>query len=181
MAEDVLSIQTTVPGVPRLELRQAVAAAPVANPAAPAAQPAGAAAAPVGGGAAAPVNPAAPAAVNPAPAAANPAAPAAGQPVTTPPTQANPVTQVMENTVVGGVTKQVPVMFTQTFANSLTSVEPVQSGSIGMGTLTGSIGVVKSSTAKGGAERTIGMGGWSTTLALVAGGVVMGMLRVFAF
>jgi len=147
---------------------------PVAVPAAPvAAAPAPVGAAPVGG-AAAPANPAAvPAAVNPAPAAAAPVA-------TTPPTQANPVTTVNQNTLVGGVTKQVPVVFTQTFAGSLTSVAEVRS--VGMGTLTGSVGLVKSGSAKTGGvgrvgEGTAGMGGWMVTV--VVGGMVVGGYRVW--
>lgn len=166
---------TTPTPTPNLELRQAVAPAPV--PVAPA--PVGGA--PVGG-AAAPVNPAvAPQAVNPAPAAANPAAPAAGQPVTTPAMQANPVTTIMQNTVVGGVSKQVPVVFTQTFAGSLTSVDAVQSGSVGMGSLTGSVGVVKSSAAMAGRRGMGGMEGWGGMVAAVAAGTLVGWVRVVGF
>jgi len=99
---------------------------------------------------------------------------------TTPPTQANPVTTVNQNTLVGGVTKQVPVVFTQTFAGSLTSVAEVRS--VGMGTLTGSVGLVKSGSAKTGGvgrvgEGTAGMGGWMVTV--VVGGMVVGGYRVW--
>lgn len=75
----------------------------------------------------------------------------------------------MQNTIVGGVSKQVPVVFTQTFAGSLTSVEAVQSGTVGMGTLTGSVGGVKSSAAVAG--RVGGMEGWG---GVVVAGVVVG-------
>lgn len=170
-----LSIQTAHPN---LELRQAAVpvaqAAPQPNNAAPAAP---VVAAPVGGGAAAPVN--APAAANPAPVAANPAAPAAGQPVTVAAGQPNPVTTVMVNTIVGGVSKQIPVAFTQTFANSLTAVDAAQSGSVGMGTLTGSVGVVKSSAAKAGVTgRGKGLG-WGVTLLMGLVGMGAGLARVF--
>lgn len=188
----ITSPTTTSTPASYLELRQVAAPAPVPvaapkpNPAAPAAAPV--APAPVGGapvgGAAAPVNPAAaPAAVNPAPVAANPAAPAAGQPVTTAAVQANAVTTVMENTIVGGVSKQIPVVYTQKFAGSLTSVEAVQSGSVGMGTLTGSVGVVKSSAAMAG-RMGFGNGrmeGWGGMVVVVGAGVVVGWVRVVGF
>ena len=115
------------PHLNNLELRQP-AAPPVPNPAAPAANPVAPGAAPpqagVGGAG---------------------AAPAAAQPA--PGAQANPVTTILVQTVVGGVTKQVPVAFTQTFGAGVSAPE-VQSGSIGLGTLTGQVGVVKTKDAK---------------------------------
>ena len=123
----------------------APAAAPAnaqANPAANA-QPAPAAkapAAPAVAPAAAPA-PAAPAAgvggAGAAPAAAQPPAGAG----------ANPVTTIQVATVVGGVTKTVASVLTQTFEPA-GSAPAVQSGSIGLGTLTGQVGVVKTKDAK---------------------------------
>ena len=154
---DVDLLQDLDPHLRRLELRQAVAA-PAAPVAANPAQAANPVAAP---GQAAPIAPnvapaAAPAPVaNPAPVNnPNAAAPVAGvgggavpgaQPGAN--AQANPVTTIMVQTVVGGVTKQVPVAFTQTFGAGA-SAPAVQSGEIGLGTLTGKIGVVKTSEAK---------------------------------
>ena len=104
---------------------------------------------------------AAPAAAQPAaaqPAAAQPAAaapaagvggagaaPAAAQPQ--PGAQADPVTTIQVQTVIGGVTTQVPQLYTQTFAAGA-SAPPVLTGTIGLGTLTGKIGVVKTQDAK---------------------------------
>lgn len=158
---------------PTLELRQVAApVAPAAAPAAPVA-PVAAAPAPVGaapvGGAAAPVNPAAaPAAVNNAPTQAAGAAPAA----TTAQTQAATVTTLMANVVVGGVTKQVPQIFTQTFASTFVAAQEVQSGSLGMGTLTGTPGAVKTGSAKsdGGIKR--GGGRWDIGGLMFLTGVV---------
>jgi hypothetical protein len=87
----------------------------------------------------------------------------------------------MQNTIVGGVSKQVPVVFTQTFAGSLTSVEAVQSGSVGMGSLTGSVGVVKSSAAMAGRRGVGGVEGWGGVVAVGAAGVVVGWVRVVGF
>ena len=139
---------TTTPFLQHLDLRQvaAPAAAPAnaqANPAANA-QPAPAAKAP-----AAPA--AAPAAAAPAPAAPAAgvggagAAPAAAQPPAG--AGANPVTTIQVATVVGGVTKTVASVLTQTFGPA-ESAPAVQSGSIGLGTLTGQVGVVKTKDAK---------------------------------
>ena len=128
-----------------LDLRQ-VAAPAAAQPAAAqpaaaqpaAAQPAAAqpaAAAPAAAGAAAPA-----AGVGGAG-----AAPAAAQPQ--PGAQADPVTTIQVQTVIGGVTTQVPQLYTQTFAAGA-SAPPVLTGTIGLGTLTGKIGVVKTQDAK---------------------------------
>ena len=148
---------TPTPFLKHLDLRQV--AAPAAAPAA--AQPAANnpnAAAPVAAPAANNPNAAAPAAapVAPQPAPAAPGAPAAGvggagaaapaaQPA--PGAQANPVTTIQVETVVGGVTKTVPEVYTQTFG-AVASAPPVLTGSIGLGTLTGKIGVLKTQDAK---------------------------------
>lgn len=81
--------------------------------------------------------------------------PAAAQPA--PGAQANPVTTITVNTVIGGVTKQVPKVYTQTFGAAL-SAPAVSTGSVGMGTLTGRIGVVKTANAKSDARRVGGAG-----------------------
>lgn len=83
------------------------------------------------------------------------AGPAAAQPA--PGAQANGISVIEVTTVVGGVTKVIPSTFSQKFAGGQ-SAPPVQTGTIGLGTLTGKIGVVKSSEAKNdgvnGFERT---------------------------
>ena len=111
------------PFLQHLDLRQAAAPAPAPAPAAPA-PAAGAPAAGVGGAGA-------------APAAAQPPANAG----------ANSVTTQQITTVVGGVTKVVNTIITET-SGAGTTAPAVQSGSIGLGTLTGSIGVVKTQDAK---------------------------------
>lgn len=160
--------QELAPHVQHLDLRQAVAPAaqPVAKPAAqPAAVPP--AAAPV-----APVAPVAPAA---------PAAPVAGvggggqaaaQPA--PGAVANPVTTIMVNTVVGGVTTQVAVPYTQSFG-AAASIPSVPSGSIGLGTLTGQVGVVKTQNAKSDAVRP---GATGLLMEMVAMTVLGGVLAI---
>ncbi|KAL9125381.1 MAG: hypothetical protein Q9217_005404 [Psora testacea] len=110
---------------------------------------------PGGNAQAAPVAPAA----NPAPPAPAPlpgvgggAGQAGAQPA--PGAQANPVTTIYVQTVVGGVTTTVPELYTQSFGDGV-SAPPVQTGSIGMGTLTGEIGVVKTGQAKSDATAEI--------------------------
>lgn len=118
------------PILQHLDLRQAAAPAPAPAPAAPA--PAPAAPAPAAGAPAAGVGGAG-------------AAPAAAQPPAN--AGANSVTTQQITTVVGGVTKVVNTIITETSGAGVTA-PPVQSGSIGLGTLTGSIGVVKTQDAK---------------------------------
>ncbi|KAL9099571.1 MAG: hypothetical protein Q9163_004951 [Psora crenata] len=170
----------TVPYLRHLDLRQVAPVQPAANaqiPPAANAQVTPAANAQVTPAANAQVTPAANAKVPPAanaqvPPAANaevppaepvPVAPVAGvggggaagaaQPA--PGTQVNPVTTVNVETVIGGVTTVVPGVFTQNFGLGPT-LPPVETGSIGMGTLTGEIGVVRTDQAKNGAISTIG-------------------------
>lgn len=148
-----LQQDTTAIRPKHLDLRQNVAA-PAAQPAAvpdPGAQAAPAPAAPAAPVAPVPA-PAAPAA--PVPGVGGGAAPAPAQPI--PGAPANPVTMVLVNTVIGGVTTQVSVAFTQTFA-AAASAPAVQSGSIGLGTLTGQVGVVKTQNAKSEAVKLGGM------------------------
>ena len=139
------------PILQHLDLRQA--AAPAAAPApAPAA---GAPAAGVGGAGA-------------APAAAQPPANAG----------ANSVTTQQITTVIGGVTKVINTIITET-SGAGTTAPAVQSGSIGLGTLTGQIGVVKTQDAKSDAiitgprwgVREVGMV-FVTGLAALGGGVL---------
>lgn len=153
-----------------LDLRQVAAAQPAA------AQPAAAKPAVANAAAATTVAQAAPAV---APVAAAPAAPAAGvggagavpaaaQP--TPGAQANPVTTIMVNTVVGGKTTQVPKVYTQTFG-AATSAPPVQSGQIGLGTLTGKVGVVKTQDAKSDAVAVGRNFAWGNVVVVMVAGV----------
>ena len=94
--------------------------------------------------------------------------------------QANPVTTAEIETVVGGVTKMVPTVYTQTFAGGV-QAPSVKSGSIGMGTLTGKIGVVKTDQAKSDALPIIaGPGRMGTTLGII-GGWIMTMMVGGAF
>lgn len=151
------------PFLKHLDLRQvaAPAAQPAVQPAAGAqAQPAAKPAA-QGAGAAAPVAqpaPNQPAVAAPAPAVGvggAGAAPAGKQPGAN--EQANPVTTIMVDTFIGGKKTQVPKVYTQTFAQPVSSI-PVKKGVIGMGTLTGSVGVVKTQNAKSDAVPMIGKG-----------------------
>ena len=138
---DLRDAVSVSPYIKHLDLRQVAAAQPAA------AQPAGAkAAAPVPANQpAAAVPAAAPAQGAPVAGVGGGGAPAAAQPA--PGAQANPVTTIQVETVVGGVTKTVPKVYTQTFGAA--GVAPsVSSGSIGLGTLTGKIGVVKTDQAK---------------------------------
>ena len=202
---DLQNSASTSPYLKHLDLRQVAPAAnqpaaaqPADQPAAaPADQPAaGAGVAPANQAGAAPADqPAAPVAGQgnappevPAPAPA-PAAPVAGvggggapQAQPAPGAQANPVTTMMIDTVIGGVKTQVQKVFTQSFGVG-GSAPSVMSGSIGMGTLTGKIGVVKTNSAKSDAiprRDNMGrrcallgiIGSWVTAMTL--GGVLLG-------
>ncbi|KAK4935109.1 hypothetical protein LTR10_023780 [Elasticomyces elasticus] len=63
---------------------------------------------------------------------------------TTAVTQISPVTTYLANSYIGGVATQVAVVYTQTFAAVPDQWPSYTAGSIGLGTLTGTIGVVKS-------------------------------------
>ena len=135
---------------------QAPAKQAPAAPAAPAAPPANAGAgAPVAGG-------------------GGGTGPAGAQPA--PGAQANPVTTIQVQTVIGGVTQTVPQVFSQGFGSG-PSAPPVQTGSIGMGTLTGQIGVVKTDQAANDAISTIGGRGVGGAVL----GILMGWVAVMAF
>lgn len=135
LSQSLLSSTSTPPSdlVAHLDPR---AQAPPAVPAAPVA-PAAAAAAPV----APVVAPAVPPVAAPPPAvpaggagaaAPAPAAPLPGQQVPT-------VTTVTINTVVNGVPTYTAIPFTQTFEDVISQGPPPQAGTIGLGTLTGSL------------------------------------------
>lgn len=171
-----------------LDLRQAPAAAvpPVVAPAAGAQQQAAAPATTVPA-AGAQQQAAAPATTTPAAGAQQPAAvpapaapaagvggagaaPAAAQPAAG--AQANAVTTVMVNTVVNGVTQQVASVFTQIQGAGAGGDAPaVQTGSIGMGTLTGKVGALKTRQAK--SDAVAAGKGWSRREMLV--GVIVGL------
>jgi hypothetical protein len=79
------------------------------------------------------------------------AAPGGGVPgATLAPTQSPTVTQVNSLQTVGGSTVVVPVVFTQTFAKTALGTWPlgtvVQKGSIGLGSIQGSVGDVKTAS-----------------------------------
>ena len=64
----------------------------------------------------------------------------------------SPVTTVWSATVVGGVTKNVQVAYTQTFPSAPGQGPSPLVGSIGLGTLTGQVGAVKTQEASGDAR-----------------------------
>ena len=66
------------------------------------------------------------------------------------PTQMSPVTTVWSATVIGGKTTNVQVAYTQTFASAPGQGPSPLVGSIGMGTLTGQVGAVKTQGLSGG-------------------------------
>ncbi|KAL8830069.1 MAG: hypothetical protein Q9191_001641 [Dirinaria sp. TL-2023a] len=164
--------------LPHLDLRAAPAAAPAAAAAAPAAaqpaaQPAAAqpAAAPA---AAAPVAGAAPAAgVGGAG-----AVPAAAQPATNP-GQVPSITTFYQQTVVNGVSKQVAIVYTQKFSSVPSEGPTPKQGEIGLGTLTGKVGVVRTAEAKKGAASKEGQAAIGT-IALGALFTIVGSLLMWA-
>ena len=160
----------------------APAAAPAAAPKqpapAPAAAPANGGAGAVGGaapkpgaGGAAPVVPGA-AAAQPAPAApvpgaaapvVAPAAPVPGvggagaaPPAVLPsePGQVPSVTVFMQKTIIAGATQQIPVTYTQKFSDVPSKGPSPTSGKIGLGTITGSVGAVRTDEAKQAAAKS---------------------------
>ena len=92
---------------------------------------------------------------------------------------------MMVDTVIGGKTTQVPKVFTQTFAAAGASAPPVKTGTIGLGTLTGKIGVVKTGQAK---SEGVPVGGGRIPVAelvvicvagiMAVGGGVLGITRL---
>jgi len=89
----------------------------------------------------------------------------------------------MVDTVIGGVTKQVPKVYTQTFG-AAGSAPPVQSGEIGLGTLTGKVGVVKTQNAKSDAVAIGRKVAWGNVVVVLVAGVaalgggVLGIARI---
>ena len=65
----------------------------------------------------------------------------------------------MQNTVIGGVPKQVPVVYTQTFAKVPSQGPAPQEGTIGLGTLTKEGGAAKE-TGSGGKSKRWVFGRW---------------------
>ena len=93
------------------------------------------------------------------------------------PGQVSPVTTVWMATVINGVTTNVQVAYTQTFAFAPGQGPSPLAGSIGMGTLTGTVGAVKTQEASGGAgnfQRTIYRSLIAIGLAGLVGGAVLG-------
>ena len=78
------------------------------------------------------------------------AAPPAAQPAAKNPTQVPTVTSYQATTYVNGVAKQVPIVYTQLFSSIPSQGPTPMPGTIGLGTLTGSVGVVRTSEAKKG-------------------------------
>ena len=77
--------------------------------------------------------------------------------------------------MIGGVTQQVPFVFTQKFSSFPSQGPTPAKGEIGMGTLTGKIGVVNTAAAKkGGASRTMAIGFGGMTV------MTMGILAMLA-
>ena len=176
---DLREIIPRVPYLKHLDIRQQAAGA-AAAPAAGAQQQQAAPAAGANKQAAAPAAGANQQAAAPA---AAPAAPVAGvggggapaaQPVAG--AQANSVTTEMVQTVVGGVTKTVEQVFTQTFG-AAGSAPPVKTGSIGMGTLTGKVGVVKTDTPKSEGAPSLYSRRW--TIVGIIGSWVAAMMTVW--
>ena len=91
------------------------------------------------------------------------------------PGQVSPVTTVQVFSVIGGVTQQVPVVYTQKFSSFPSQGPTPAKGEIGLGTLTGKIGVVNTAAAKkGGASRQIAIGFGGMTV------IMMGILAMLA-
>jgi hypothetical protein len=104
-----------------------------------------------------------------------------GAPVPPPPAQYPSITtQWVETVLANGVHTWVQVVYTQTFASVVSQGAQPGVGSIGMGTLTGQIGVLRTEQAKkaNAAGRTKGTG----TLGIggVLGGSVVGLLGLVA-
>ena len=78
------------------------------------------------------------------------AAPAAAQPPANP-AQVPSITTFYQQTVINGVSKQVAIVYTQKFSSVPSQGPTPQQGAIGLGTLTGKVGVVQTAEAKKGA------------------------------
>ena len=176
---DLREYLPTIPYVKHLDIRQQAAAPAAGAQQQQQAQPVAGAQQQAAPAANANQQAAAPAAAPPAPVAGvgGGGVPAA-QPA--PGAQANSVTTEMVQTVIGGVTTQVEHVFTQSFGAAATP-PPVKTGTIGMGTLTGKIGVVKTDRAKSEGMPSFDSRKWtvigimgSWTAAMVVGGAILG-------
>jgi len=86
------------------------------------------------------------------------------------PTQMNPMTTMWQATVVKGVTTYVEVIFSQTFASVPIQGPTPLEGKVGMGTLTGTVGAVKTKATSG--ADALNARGWkgAAGMAALAGG-----------
>lgn len=76
----------------------------------------------------------------------------------------------MEQTVIGGVAKQVPVVYTQKFSSVPSQGPTPQKGEIGLGTITGKVGVLQTAKAESGASIR---GGKATVGTIAVGALFM--------
>ncbi|KAF2396838.1 hypothetical protein EJ06DRAFT_567446 [Trichodelitschia bisporula] len=76
-------------------------------------------------------------------------------PSPTAPLQVPPVTTQWLETTIGAITTWVPITYTQTFGGVVDQWEGPAPGSIGMGTITGQVGVVKTVTSANGAGKVV--------------------------
>ena len=81
-------------------------------------------------------------------------------------------------TVIGGVTKQVPVVYTQVFSSVPSQGPTPIPGTIGLGTLTGTVGAVRTAQAKKGAASRSVLSGIGP-LALGTGFVVLRAMAIW--
>ncbi|GAB7339558.1 hypothetical protein MBLNU457_6167t1 [Dothideomycetes sp. NU457] len=88
--------------------------------------------------------------------------------------QVNPVTTEWPATVLpNGQTTWLPVVFTQHFSSVPDQLPSAASGSIGMGTVTGVTGAVKTGKAASGAAASVAAGSGVKVLAVAAAGVAL--------
>ncbi|KAI9718449.1 MAG: hypothetical protein M1812_004170 [Candelaria pacifica] len=89
-------------------------------------------------------------------------------------TQASPVTTIFEPTMINGVSTQVAVVYSQQFSSVPNQGPTPAAGSIGMGTLTGAVGAVKTQATNGAVTVMKGsVGGWA--LGICAFGIMVGI------
>ena len=77
----------------------------------------------------------------------------------------------MQAKIVGGVTQQVPVTYTQKFSNTPSQGPTPSQGKIGLGTITGSVGAVRTNQARKAAEKNAAASttplGWNVHIGLL--------------
>ncbi|KAF2238820.1 hypothetical protein EV356DRAFT_572880 [Viridothelium virens] len=102
------------------------------------------------------------------------AAPAAAATIAT---QPNPVTtEWIPSEVAPGSTPYVQVVYTQTFASVPSQAPSAASGEVGLGTITGQVGALRTTTAeKDSGVGSLRSGGWSLTM-MVGAATVFGIL-----